>query len=101
MYVCICICMYINIYIYIYIIYIYIYIYTYIHTYIYTNGNHKKISLIHSDSSWVVNLACLRQRFDDCLFPVSFYLYNFFYYLQYIFIKVHAYYTLQLSLEAS
>ena len=35
----------------------------------------------------VVNLACLKQRFDDCLFQVSFYLYNFFYYLQYILSK--------------
>ena len=26
----------------------------------------------------VVNLACLKQRFDDCLFQVSFCLYNFF-----------------------
>ena len=26
----------------------------------------------------VINLACLKQRFDDCLFQVSFYLYNFF-----------------------
>ena len=26
----------------------------------------------------VVNLACLKQRFDDCLFQVSSYLYNFF-----------------------
>ena len=26
----------------------------------------------------VVNLACLKQRFDDCLFQVSFYLYNIF-----------------------
>ena len=25
----------------------------------------------------VINLACLKQRFDDCLFQVSFYLYNF------------------------
>ena len=26
----------------------------------------------------VINLACLKQRFDGCLFQVSFYLYNFF-----------------------
>ena len=26
----------------------------------------------------VINLTCLKQRFDDCLFQVSFYLYNFF-----------------------
>ena len=26
----------------------------------------------------VINLARLKQRFDDCLFQVSFYLYNFF-----------------------
>ena len=26
----------------------------------------------------VVNLACLKQHFGDCLFKVSFYLYNFF-----------------------
>ena len=26
----------------------------------------------------VINLACLKQPFDDCLFQVSFYLYNFF-----------------------
>ena len=35
----------------------------------------------------VANLACLKQRFDDCLFQASFYLYNFFYYLQYILSK--------------
>ena len=49
----------------------------------------------------VINLACLKQRFDDCLFQVSFYLYNFFSIYNIFFIKVHAYYTLQLSLEAS
>ena len=27
----------------------------------------------------VINLTCLKQRFDDCLFQVSFYLYNLFY----------------------
>ena len=26
----------------------------------------------------VINLTCLKQRLDDCLFQVSFYLYNFF-----------------------
>ena len=26
----------------------------------------------------VVDLACLKQRFDDCLFQVSLYLYHFF-----------------------
>ena len=49
----------------------------------------------------VINLTCLKQRFDDCLFQVSFYLYNFFLVFTIYFIKVHAYYTLQLSLEAS
>ena len=53
MYICICI--------YIYIIYIYIY------------GNKKNLPYLR-----VANLASLKQRFDDCLFEVSFYLYNFF-----------------------
>ena len=35
----------------------------------------------------VVNLACLKQSFDDCLFQGSFYLYIFFYYLRYILSK--------------
>ena len=60
------------------------YIYIYIYIYIY---NHKKISLTILIHLRVVNLACLRQRFDDWLFQVSFYLYNFFYYLQYILSK--------------
>ena len=30
----------------------------------------------------VVNSEFLKQRFDGCLFQVSFYLYNFFHYLQ-------------------
>ena len=32
----------------------------------------------------VINLTCLKQRFDDCLFQVSFYLYNFIYIYIYI-----------------
>ena len=28
----------------------------------------------------VINLTCLKQRFNDCLFQVSFYLYNFFFF---------------------
>ena len=51
----------------------------------------------------VINLTCLKERFDECLFQVSFYLYNFFFFLVFTiyFIKVHAFYTLQLPLEAS
>ena len=53
----------------------------------------------------VINLTCLKERFDECLFQVSFYLYNFFFFFFLVFtiyfIKVHAFYTLQLPLEAS
>ena len=38
----------------------------------------KKSSLSILNHLRVINLACLKQRFDDCLFQVSFYLYNFF-----------------------
>ena len=48
----------------------------------------------------VVNSELLKQRFDGCLFQVSFYLYNFSLFTIY-FIKVYTYYTLQFSLEAS
>ena len=62
--------MYINVYINIYIcIYIYIYVYVYIYIYIYIFR--------------VVDLPCLQQRFDDCLFQVSFCVDNF-YYLHFI-----------------
>ena len=37
----------------------------------------------------VINLACLKQRFDGCLFQISFYLYNFFHYLQFIYQSLH------------
>ena len=33
----------------------------------------------------VINLTCLKQRFDDCLFQVSFYLYNFFFFFFLVF----------------
>ena len=57
-------------------IYIYIYIYVYICMYVYLR--HLR----------VVNSEFLKQRFDGCLFQVSFYLYNFFiiYNLFYIYI---------------
>ena len=51
----------------------------------------------------VVNLPCLKQRFDDCLFEVSFYPHNLFFFTI-CFIKVYIYITLctlQLSLEAT
>ena len=58
------------------------------YVYLYIWKSQKKKSplsiLIHLR---VVNLACLKQRFDDCLFQISFCLYNFFYYLQYILSK--------------
>ena len=66
----------------------------------------KKSTLSVLNHLRVINLTCLKQRFDDCLFQVSFYLYNcffccFFLVFTIYFIKVHAYYTLQLPLEAS
>ena len=48
----------------------------------------------------VVNSELLKQRFDGCLFQVSFYLYNFSLFTIY-FIKLYTYYTLQFSLETS
>ena len=50
-------------------IYIYIYIYMVIT---------KKSPLSILNHLRIINLTCLKQRFDDCLFQVSFYLYNFF-----------------------
>ena len=74
----------INIYIYIYkiyIIYIYIYIYIYInickHIYIYLVITRKSLLSIRRHLR-VDNSAFLKQRFDGCVFQVSFYLYNFF-----------------------
>ena len=73
----------------------------------YVYGNHKSFPypflsiLIHLK---VVNLPCLKQRFDDCLFEVSFYPYNLFLLFTICFIKVYIYITLctlQLSLEAT
>ena len=61
----------------------------------------KKFPLSILNHLRVINLAYLKQRFDDCLFQVSFYLYNIFLVFTIYFIKVHAYYTLQLSLVAS
>ena len=81
-------------------IYTYTYIYIYIYIYIYMTIT-KKSPLSILNHLRVINLACLKQRFDDCPFQVSFYLYNFFLVFTIYFIKVHAYYTLQLSLEAS
>ena len=49
----------------------------------------------------VINSEFLRQRFDDCLFQVSFYLYNFISLFTIYYIKVYTYCTLQLLLEAS
>ena len=94
----ICIFVYIYIYIYIYIFNIYIYIYIYIYIFIY----HKQISplsiLIHLR---VINLPCLKQHFDDCLFQVSL-LHVQFFYLQSLLSKLlHLIYTLPLPLEAS
>ena len=48
----------------------------------------------------VVNSELLKQRFDGCLFQVSFYLYNFSLFTIY-FIKLYTNYTLQFSLETS
>ena len=48
----------------------------------------------------VVNLACLKQRFDDCLFQVSFCLFNCFIIYNLVYQSLYIY-TLQLSLEAS
>ena len=53
--------------------YIYIYIYIYIYMVI-----TKKSPLSILNHLRVINLAYLKQRFDDCLFEISFYLYNFF-----------------------
>ena len=64
-----------------YMYFIYMYIYTYIYIYVYIWYNMvitKKSSLSILIHLRVVNLACLKQRFDDCLFQVSFCLYNFF-----------------------
>ena len=49
----------------------------------------------------VINLEFLKQRFDGCLFQVSFYLYNFISLFTIYYIKVYTYYTLQFLLEAS
>ena len=49
----------------------------------------------------VVNSEFLKQRFDSCLFQVSFYLYNFFALFTFYSMKVYTYYTLQFLLEAS
>ena len=35
----------------------------------------------------VINLTCLKQRFDDCLFQVSFYLYNLYLYIGKVFYR--------------
>ena len=48
----------------------------------------------------VVNSELLKQRFDGCLFQVSFYLYNFSLFTIY-FIKLYTNHTLQFSLETS
>ena len=47
----------------------------------------KKSPLSILNHPRVINLTCLKQRFDDCLFQVSFYLYNFFYSIYNIFYK--------------
>ena len=49
----------------------------------------------------VINSEFLKQRFDGCLFQVSFYLYNFISLFTIYYIKVYTYYTLQFLLEAS
>ena len=64
------------IYMYIY-IYKYIYIYVYIYIYIYMVIGEKSLLSILCHLR-VVNSAFLKQRFDGCLFQVSFHLYNFF-----------------------
>ena len=48
----------------------------------------------------VVNLACLKQRFGDCLFQVSFYMYNFFCHLQSILSILSILYILHLTIVA-
>ena len=58
-------------------IYIHIYIYVYIYIYIYMVIGEKSLLSILCHLR-VVNSAFLKQRFDGCLFQVSFYLYNFF-----------------------
>ena len=87
---------YVYIYIYIYILYIYI-LYIYI-LYIYITKK-PLLSILHHLR--VVNSEFLKQRFDDRLFQVSFYLYNFFSLFTIYYIKVYKYYIYQYSLEAS
>ena len=47
----------------------------------------KKSPLTILNHLRVINLACLKQRFNDCLFQVSFYLNNFFLSIYNIFYK--------------
>ena len=61
----------------------------------------KKSTLFLLRHLRVVNSEFLKQRFDSCLFQVSFYLYIFFSLFTIYFMKVYTYYTLQLLLEAS
>ena len=66
--------------------------------YIYIIVTTKKSPLSILRHLRVVNSEFLKQRFDGCLFQVSFYLYNFFSLFTIYYIKVYTYYTLQFLL---
>ena len=70
----------------------------YISYYIYTKKKSPLSILRHLK---VINSEFLKQRFDGCLFQVSFYLYNFISLFTIYYIKVYTYYTFQFLLEAS
>ena len=38
----------------------------------------------------VINITCLKQRFDDCLFQVSFYIYIYIYIYMYVYIYIYS-----------
>ena len=61
--------------------------------YIYIIVTTKKSPLSILRHLRVVNSEFLKQRFDGCLFQVSFYLYNFFSLFTIYYIKVYTYYT--------
>ena len=48
----------------------------------------------------VVNLPCLKQRFDDCLFEVSFYPHNLFFFYNLFYQSLYIYYTLHFTIVA-